>query len=212
MVPYWTLSSTSLSFLNWRTQNRTRYSRCVLSRAEQRERITSLDLPATLFVMHPRIPLAFWVTSSTLLAHLNEILLVVRIALSRVVLKLHKQRIPPSRGHTRPSPTELPAAITAPRGARPWRPPRLPHTRPPGPAAHGVSIPHARFPPSWLVGGGGQLRCVRGLLHGCQPAVPLSPRRGRPRGAASTALPTPGAAATLASSRRDAVLRQRAVT
>ena len=36
--------------------------KCGLTRAEQRERITSFDLLATIFVLHPKIPLAFLAT------------------------------------------------------------------------------------------------------------------------------------------------------
>jgi len=49
----WTPSGRSLTFLNWGAQNDTLYSRCGLSRAEKRGRITSLDLLVTLFLMHP---------------------------------------------------------------------------------------------------------------------------------------------------------------
>jgi len=48
--------------LNWGAQNWTQYSRWGLTRAEQRGRRTSLDLLATLLLMHPRIPLAFLAT------------------------------------------------------------------------------------------------------------------------------------------------------
>jgi len=43
--------------LNWGAQNWTRYSRWGLTRVEQKGRRTSLDLLATLLLMHPRIPL-----------------------------------------------------------------------------------------------------------------------------------------------------------
>jgi len=45
----WTLSSSSSSCLNWGAQNWTQYSRWGLTRAEQRGRRNSLDLPVTLF-------------------------------------------------------------------------------------------------------------------------------------------------------------------
>jgi len=41
--------------LNWGAQNWTQYSRRGLSRAEWRGRRTSLELLATLFLMHPRM-------------------------------------------------------------------------------------------------------------------------------------------------------------
>ena len=50
--------------VNWGAQTWTQHSRCGLSIAEQRGRITSLDLLATLFAMYPRIRLAFWATRS----------------------------------------------------------------------------------------------------------------------------------------------------
>ena len=55
----WTLSSSSSSFLKWGAQNWTQCSRWGLTRAVQRGRRTSLNLLATLLLMHPRIPLAF---------------------------------------------------------------------------------------------------------------------------------------------------------
>jgi len=42
-----------LSFLNWGAQNGTQYSKCGLTRAEQRRKITSLDLLAMHFLIHP---------------------------------------------------------------------------------------------------------------------------------------------------------------
>ena len=58
----WTLSSSSLFLLNWGAQNQAQYSRCGLTRAEKRRRITPLNLPATLFLKCSRIPLAFLAT------------------------------------------------------------------------------------------------------------------------------------------------------
>ncbi|KAK4827750.1 hypothetical protein QYF61_021221 [Mycteria americana] len=55
-----TLSSMSMSPLYWGAQNRTQCSRCGLTSAEQRGRITSLDLLAILLLMQPRIPSAFF--------------------------------------------------------------------------------------------------------------------------------------------------------
>ncbi|XP_068782109.1 uncharacterized protein [Struthio camelus] len=55
----WTLSSRAMSLLHWGAQHWTQDSRCGLIRAEERGRITSLDLLATLCLMHPRRPLAF---------------------------------------------------------------------------------------------------------------------------------------------------------
>lgn len=49
-------------FLYWGAQNWIQYSRWGLIRAEKRGRITSLELLATLLLMHPRMPLAFLVT------------------------------------------------------------------------------------------------------------------------------------------------------
>jgi len=55
----WTLSRRSLSPLNCGAQNWTQCSRCGLKGAQQRGRITSLALLATLFLMHSGIPLPF---------------------------------------------------------------------------------------------------------------------------------------------------------
>lgn len=52
----WTLSRSSLFFLNWGTQNWAKHSRCDLSKAEQKKRIASLNLLSTPFLVHPRIP------------------------------------------------------------------------------------------------------------------------------------------------------------
>lgn len=60
LVPcHWTPSSSSLCFLNWETQNWMQYPRYGLTTAEQRVRMTSPDLLVTLFLIHPRILLAF---------------------------------------------------------------------------------------------------------------------------------------------------------
>jgi len=59
VVLCWALSGDLLSFLNWEAHNMTQDSKCGLMKLEQSGRITSLDLPATLFLMHPRVPLAF---------------------------------------------------------------------------------------------------------------------------------------------------------
>ena len=48
----WTLSSIHMFLFYWGLPNRTQCSRCGLTRAEKRGRITSLDLSATLFRMH----------------------------------------------------------------------------------------------------------------------------------------------------------------
>jgi len=53
----WALSRSSPSFLSWGAQNRAQSSRCGLTRAEWRRRITSLTPLAALFATHPRIPL-----------------------------------------------------------------------------------------------------------------------------------------------------------
>ena len=49
-----------MSLLCWGLQSWTQDSRWDLTRAEQRRRIPSLDLLATLLLMQPRIQLAFW--------------------------------------------------------------------------------------------------------------------------------------------------------
>lgn len=59
---HWTLSSNSLSFLNWGAQNWVRYSRHGLIRAEQSGRISSLILLATVFLINPRTSLSFLAT------------------------------------------------------------------------------------------------------------------------------------------------------
>uniref|UniRef100_A0A8C3JB82 Symplekin n=1 Tax=Calidris pygmaea TaxID=425635 RepID=A0A8C3JB82_9CHAR len=56
----WTLSSSSLSLLNWGAQNWSQCSNGGLPSAEQRGRMTSLHLLATLCPTQPRIPLAPW--------------------------------------------------------------------------------------------------------------------------------------------------------
>ena len=61
MALCWRLYGISLSFLYWGGQKYPQHSRCGLTSAEQRGRITSLDLMATLPLMQPRIPLAFLV-------------------------------------------------------------------------------------------------------------------------------------------------------
>ena len=53
---YRTLSTMSMPLLYWGTQRWTQYSRCGLNSAEERGRITSLNLLATLHLMKPRIP------------------------------------------------------------------------------------------------------------------------------------------------------------
>jgi len=59
-----THSSRSMSFLCWGLQSWMQDSRWGLTRAEQRSRIASLDLLATLLLMHPRMWLAFWAVST----------------------------------------------------------------------------------------------------------------------------------------------------
>jgi len=59
---YWILSLRSLSFLNWGTQNWTQYFRGGLTNTDRERRITSLDLLATFFLMHPRTPMVFLAT------------------------------------------------------------------------------------------------------------------------------------------------------
>ncbi|XP_055576153.1 uncharacterized protein LOC129736772 [Falco cherrug] len=51
-------SCSSLSLLDWGAQRWTQHSSCSLPSAEQRGRITSLDLLAMLLLMHPRVLLA----------------------------------------------------------------------------------------------------------------------------------------------------------
>ena len=58
----WTHSRSSLSLLSCGAQNWAQNSRCDLSRAEQRGRITSLHLLPVLILVHPRIPLALLAT------------------------------------------------------------------------------------------------------------------------------------------------------
>lgn len=61
-----------------------------LTRIEQRGRISSLDLLAVLFLMHPRIPWAFLATRTTLLvrghlvAHQDPLVLVCRAAFQQI--------------------------------------------------------------------------------------------------------------------------------
>ena len=62
---HWTLSSLSLSLLSWGAQHRTQPSRGGLTSAEQRGRISSLDLLATLLLVQPRTPLAFFAASAS---------------------------------------------------------------------------------------------------------------------------------------------------
>jgi len=50
----------SMSLWYWEAQNVTQHSSCGLTSAERRGRITLLDLMATLLLMQPRIPLAFF--------------------------------------------------------------------------------------------------------------------------------------------------------
>ena len=53
-----------MSFLRWGLQSWMQDSRWGLTRAEQRVRITSTDLLATLLLMQPRIQMAFWAASA----------------------------------------------------------------------------------------------------------------------------------------------------
>lgn len=56
-----TLSSKSVSLLYWRAWNWTQRSECGPTSAEERGKIISIDLLATLLLMQPRIPLSFLV-------------------------------------------------------------------------------------------------------------------------------------------------------
>ncbi|KAK4832076.1 hypothetical protein QYF61_020632 [Mycteria americana] len=60
----WTCSNRSMSFLCRGLQSWTQYWRWGLTRVGCRDRITSLDLLATLLLMQPRIWLAFWAAST----------------------------------------------------------------------------------------------------------------------------------------------------
>jgi len=60
----WTRSNSSMSFLCWGLQSWTQDCRWGLTRAEQRGRIPSLALLATLLLMQPRVWLAFWAASA----------------------------------------------------------------------------------------------------------------------------------------------------
>lgn len=69
MLLLWTLSSSSVSLLYWRAQKWTQHTRCGLTSAEGRERISFFDLLATLHLLMPRILLAtfasrthYWLT------------------------------------------------------------------------------------------------------------------------------------------------------
>jgi len=64
MALLWTRSNRSMSFLCWGLQRQTQESRWGLTTVEKRGRIPSLDLLATLFLMQPRIQLAFWAASA----------------------------------------------------------------------------------------------------------------------------------------------------
>jgi len=63
VVLLWTRSNSSTFFLCC-LQSWTQDSRWGLTRAEQRGRITSVDLLATLLLMQPTIRLVFWVVST----------------------------------------------------------------------------------------------------------------------------------------------------
>ena len=60
MALHWTVSSMFMSLLYRGAQNWAQYSKCGLTSAEQRGRITTLHLLAVLCVMQPRIPFAFF--------------------------------------------------------------------------------------------------------------------------------------------------------
>ena len=60
----WTCSNRCMSFLCWELQRWMQDSTWGLTRAEQRDRITSLYLLAMLLLMQPRIQLTFWTAST----------------------------------------------------------------------------------------------------------------------------------------------------
>ena len=66
----WTLSSMSMSLLCWGAQNRTQHSRCNLTSAEQKGRLTSLLLLAIFPLVQPRCCWLFC-CKGTLLAHVQ---------------------------------------------------------------------------------------------------------------------------------------------
>jgi len=60
----WPHSNRSISFVCWGLQSWTQGSWWALTRAEQRGRVPSLDLLATMLLMQPRVWLAFWAASA----------------------------------------------------------------------------------------------------------------------------------------------------
>jgi len=56
------LFSMSMSLLYWRAHNWTQHSRCCLTSAEQRARITSIDRLAVLVLLQPRIRFTYFAT------------------------------------------------------------------------------------------------------------------------------------------------------
>ena len=64
MAFFWTCSSSPMSFLYRRFQNWLQSAKWSFMRAEQRGRITSLDLPVMLLLMQSRIRLVFWAANS----------------------------------------------------------------------------------------------------------------------------------------------------
>lgn len=57
---HWTLSSIPMFLLYWEAWNRSQHSTCSLSSAEQKGRISPLELLAILFLTQPRMLLAFF--------------------------------------------------------------------------------------------------------------------------------------------------------
>jgi len=62
----WTHFNRSVSLLYWGLHIGTQYSRCILTSAEEKGRITSRDLLTTLLLMQPRI----WLALTGLLGHI----------------------------------------------------------------------------------------------------------------------------------------------
>ena len=71
MAAHWTLSSSSISVFYWRAQNWPQYSRCGLTNAEQRGRITSLGLLGNTLLNVAQNTSSFPCGKGTLLAHVQ---------------------------------------------------------------------------------------------------------------------------------------------
>lgn len=89
------LSSVPMSLLVWGAQNWTQSSSCGLTSAEWRARTTSLDLPAALCLLHPRVPSAFFVARAPCWLVFSQLLFPVLFCLQTY------------RGYSAPSSTSL---------------------------------------------------------------------------------------------------------